>query len=68
MGAQKANRNAAFLAAALFPSTNASRGFVPYVDLLASASHAMLYQRGKGRLRSAVDLTETDDAVRSRRE
>jgi hypothetical protein len=31
-------------------------GFVPYADLLASASSAMLYRRGAGRLRSALDL------------
>jgi hypothetical protein len=31
-------------------------GFVPHADLLASASYAMLYQRGAGRLRSALDL------------
>lgn len=31
-------------------------GFVPYDDLLAPAAHAMLYRRGAGRLRSALDL------------
>lgn len=31
-------------------------GFVPRADLLAPARHAMLYQRGAGRLRSALDL------------
>lgn len=30
--------------------------FVPRVDLLAPARHAMLYRRGRGRLRSALDL------------
>ena len=30
--------------------------FSPHVDLLAPASYAMLYQRGAGRLRSALDL------------
>ena len=34
-------------------------GFVPYADLLAPASHAMLYQRAIGRLRSALDLPTT---------
>ncbi|TIQ36063.1 MAG: hypothetical protein E5X48_11630 [Mesorhizobium sp.] len=43
-------------------------GFVPHVDLLASASHAMLYQRGAGRLRSALDLPVTDDASGFRRD
>ena len=41
-------------------------GFVPHADLLASASYAMLYRRGKGRLRSALDLPGTDDAGRPR--
>jgi hypothetical protein len=41
-------------------------GFVPHADLLASASYAMLYQRGAGRLRSALDLPETDDASQPR--
>jgi hypothetical protein len=42
--------------------------FVPHADLLASASYAMLYQRGAGRLRSALDLPGTDDASRPRRD
>ena len=33
-------------------------GFVPHADLLASAAYAMLYRRGTGRLRSALDLPE----------
>lgn len=37
-------------------------GFVPHADLLASASYAMLYRRGVGRLRSALDLPGVDDA------
>ncbi len=35
-------------------------GFVPRADLLAPASYAMLYQRGVGRLRSALDLPTVD--------
>jgi hypothetical protein len=31
-------------------------GFTPQADLLAPAGHAMLYERGAGRLRSASDL------------
>jgi hypothetical protein len=31
-------------------------GFVPRADLLAPAEHGMLYRRGAGRLRSALDL------------
>lgn len=34
--------------------------FVPDPDLLASAPYAMLYRRGAGRLRSALDLPQTD--------
>jgi hypothetical protein len=37
-------------------------GFVPHADLLASAPGAMLYRRGAGRLRSALDLPEPDAA------
>lgn len=33
-------------------------GFVPHADLLAPAAHAMLYRRGVGRLRSALDLPQ----------
>jgi len=36
-------------------------GFVPYRDLLASASYAMLYRRGEGRLRSALDLPGVEE-------
>jgi hypothetical protein len=35
-------------------------GFVPDADLLASAPYATLYRRGVGRLRSALDLPQTD--------
>jgi hypothetical protein len=38
-------------------------GFAPHADLLASASYAMMYRRGVGRLRSALDLPGTDDDV-----
>lgn len=43
-------------------------GFEPYADLLASASYAMLYRRGAGRLRSALDLPGADNATPSRRD
>ena len=36
-------------------------GFVPHADLLASAPHAMLYRRGVGRIRSALDLPGIDE-------
>ena len=42
-------------------------GFSPFVDLLASAGHAMLYVRGQGRLRSALDLPTVADDDASRR-
>ena len=38
-------------------------GFVPHADLLASASYAMLYQRGIGRLRSALELPGAGNAA-----
>jgi hypothetical protein len=38
-------------------------GFVPHADLLASAGYAMLYRRGAGRLRSALDLPKPEDAA-----
>jgi hypothetical protein len=36
-------------------------GFVPDPDLLTPARHGMLYERGIGRLRSALDLPATAD-------
>ena len=38
------------------PFNKCVEGFTPHADLLASATHAMLYRRGVGRLRSALDL------------
>ena len=38
------------------PFNRRVEGFVPHADLLASAGHAMLYKRGVGRVRSALDL------------
>ena len=37
-------------------------GFTPRADLLAPAQHAMLYERGAGRLRSALDLPTVEQA------
>ena len=37
-------------------------GFEPLADLLAPAVHGMLYQRGSGRLQSALDLPEAAQA------
>jgi hypothetical protein len=42
-------------------------GFVPHTDLLASAASAMLYQRGVGRLRSALELPDPDASGQRRR-
>lgn len=36
-------------------------GFRPYADILESAADTMLYERGRGRLRSALDLLSVDD-------
>lgn len=38
--------------------------FTPHTDLLAPASHAMLYKRGVGVLRSALDLPAVTAAER----
>lgn len=35
-------------------------GFTPHADILAPARYAMLYERGRGRLRSALDLPSAD--------
>jgi hypothetical protein len=42
------------------PFNKVVNGFVPAPDLLASAEYATLYRRGAGRLRSALDLPQTD--------
>ena len=42
------------------PFNKRVKAFVPHVDLLAPARHAMLYERGKGRLRSALELPTVD--------
>lgn len=41
--------------------------FVPRADLLAPARHAMLYERGRGRLRSALDLPAAESDLLSAR-
>lgn len=38
------------------PFNKSVEGFTPRADLLAPAAYAMLYRRGTGRLRSALDL------------
>jgi len=43
------------------PSNKRVMGFEPRADLLAPAAGAMLYERGKGRLRSALDLPTVAD-------
>jgi hypothetical protein len=42
------------------PFNRRIEGFVPRADLLAGAGNAMLYQRGVGRLRSALDLPDVE--------
>ncbi|MGY4289748.1 hypothetical protein ACVWXO_009014 [Bradyrhizobium sp. LM2.7] len=37
--------------------------FKPRTDLLEPATHAMLYERGKGRLRSALDLPNVEESL-----
>jgi len=43
------------------PFNKVVEGFRPYADIIASANDTMLYERGKGRLRSALDLPSVDD-------
>ncbi|ASY58993.1 hypothetical protein SS05631_c40900 [Sinorhizobium sp. CCBAU 05631] len=47
-------------AAAQSPSTRSSRDLRRRADLLKPARYAMLYERGKGVLRSALDLPTVD--------
>ena len=41
-------------------------GFKPSADLLEPARHGMLFERGKGRLRSALDLPLVSEPVISK--
>lgn len=41
-------------------------GFIPRDDLLARAEEAMLYRKGEGRLRSALDLPATESIRQAR--
>ena len=43
------------------PFNKVVEGFQPYADIVASAADTMLYERGRGRLRSALDLPSVDD-------
>nr|WP_234819744.1 MULTISPECIES: hypothetical protein [Sinorhizobium] len=42
------------------PFNKVVAGFTPRADLLKPARYAMLYERGKGVLRSALDLPTVD--------
>lgn len=42
------------------PFNKVVEGFRPYADIVASAADSMLYERGRGRLRSALDLPSVD--------
>lgn len=42
------------------PFNKVVEGFRPYADIVASAVDTMLYERGRGRLRSALDLPSVD--------
>lgn len=43
------------------PFSKVVEGFRPYADIVATAADTMLYERAKGRLRSALDLPSVDD-------
>ena len=56
----KGKRECAVPGCGAVPFNRQYEGFVPHDDLLAPARDAMLYERGRGRLRRAVDLPEAD--------
>jgi hypothetical protein len=64
----KGKRDCSVPGCGAIPFNKVVDGFVPHADLLASASYAMLYRRGAGRLRSALDLPGVDDATQPRRD
>lgn len=43
------------------PFKKVVEGFRPYADIVATAADTMLYERGRGRLRSALDLPSVED-------
>lgn len=43
------------------PFNKVVEGFRPHADIVATAGDTMLYERGRGRLRSALDLPSVDD-------
>ena len=45
------------------PFNKRIEGFVPYPDLLGPAPGAMLYRRGTGQLRSALELPTVGDVL-----
>lgn len=59
----KGKRDCAVPGCGAVPFNKVIDGFVPRPDLLASASYAMLYRRGTGRLRSALELPGTEDTA-----
>jgi hypothetical protein len=48
------------------PFNKRVEGFTPHADLLAGADQAMLYRRGEGRLRSALELPPPPQEPRKR--
>ena len=63
----KGKRDCAVPGCGAIPFNKKVDGFVAHADLLASASYATLYQRGRGRLRSALELPATEEPARPRR-
>jgi hypothetical protein len=43
------------------PFNKVVEGFRPYADIVANSADTMLYERGKGRIRSALDLPSVDE-------
>jgi len=61
----KGKRECAVEGCGAIPFNKRIADFVPRADLLAPARHAMLYERGMGRLRSALDLPAAESDLSS---
>jgi hypothetical protein len=57
----KGKRNCLVPGCGMIPFNRVIDGFRPYADIVESVADTMLYERGRGRLRSALDLPSVDD-------
>jgi hypothetical protein len=56
----KGKRNCLVPGCGMIPFNRVIDGFRPYADIVESVADTMLYERGRGRLRSALDLPSVD--------